>query len=195
MKIVKPSTFLLLLFLFIYIGTCWAQNADPYYDRGIEYGTQGKFEKAQEQFQKALEIEPNHSPSKRCLRLLEATVESKVNKQTAIHLFTGILYANKGILDETIAEFKKALSINPRYADAHYNLGLAYQMKGMVDEAIFEYKQTLAIDPGYSEAHYVLADHYYSKKEYKLAIKHFDKASELGYPVEPEFLQALEAHR
>jgi len=107
----------------------------------------------------------------------------------------GIAYANKGMLDEAIAEFKKAIQINPNDAMAHNNLGNAYANKGMLDQAIAECKKAIQINPNYATAHMNLAVAYYYKEEYSLAIKHCDRAIELGYEVHPELLKALEPYR
>ena len=42
-----------------------------------------------------------------------------------------------------MAEYQKALEINPNYAEAHYNLGNALIQKGQVDEAIAEFQKAL----------------------------------------------------
>jgi tetratricopeptide (TPR) repeat protein len=47
-----------------------------------------------------------------------------------IHNNLGIFYRKLGRLDEAISQYKKALSINPDYPGAHYNLGLMYGGKG-----------------------------------------------------------------
>ena len=38
----------------------------------------------------------------------------------------GEVYYHKGMYDEAIKYFKKAIEINPNNADAHYNLSFAY---------------------------------------------------------------------
>jgi len=48
----------------------------------------------------------------------------------------GLVYYNKGMLDEAIFEYKKALVINPNLAKVHYNLGVAYYYKGNYKLAI-----------------------------------------------------------
>jgi tetratricopeptide (TPR) repeat protein len=53
------------------------------------------------------------------------------------------IYAKKGVLDEAMSEYKKALTINPNFAKAHYNLGLAHESKGMLDEAISEFPSSI----------------------------------------------------
>ena len=82
-------------------------------------------------------------------------------------------------------------------AKAHNNLGGAYYHKGMLDEAITEYKRAIEINPKYAQAHinFNLAITYYYKKEYSLAIKHCDRAIELGWEVSPELLDNLEPYR
>ena len=75
------------------------------------------------------------------------------------------------------------------------NLGVAYGGKGMCDEEIAEYKKAIEINPNDAITHNNLADAYYRKGEYSLAIKHCDKAIELGYQVDPEFLKALQPYR
>jgi len=41
----------------------------------------------------------------------------------------GIAYGKKGMLDEAIDEFKKALVIDPKLASAHKKLAIAYYLK------------------------------------------------------------------
>ena len=44
----------------------------------------------------------------------------------------GAKYVNKDMLDEAIMQFKRALVINPDFAEAHNNLGVAYCKKKML---------------------------------------------------------------
>lgn len=107
----------------------------------------------------------------------------------------GATYGQKGMVDEAIVEFRKALTIDPDCIAAHNNLGVAYGLKGITDEAVAAFRRALTIDPALAETHKNLAVAYYTKKEYDLAIKHCDKAIELGFEVPNELLQSLEAHR
>jgi len=45
--------------------------------------------------------------------------------------------------DEAINCYEHAVSIEPDYTDAHYNLGLVYGEKGMLDEAIAAYEKVI----------------------------------------------------
>ena len=56
---------------------------------------------------------------------------------------------NAGLMqfDAAINNYKKALKINPYYADAYSNMGNALKDKGDLEAAIESYKQALKIKP------------------------------------------------
>lgn len=69
------------------------------------------------------------------------------------HANLGAALIDKGQINEAIAEYKTALSLNPYYARVHINLGMAFIKKGLLDEAIAEYKVALTLLPYSAEAH------------------------------------------
>jgi tetratricopeptide (TPR) repeat protein len=50
----------------------------------------------------------------------------------------------------------EAAAINPRDADAHYQLGLIYQQRRQYDEAIARFRKAVEIDPDDPDAHFQL---------------------------------------
>lgn len=56
-----------------------------------------------------------------------------------VHNEVGDLYLRKGMYDEAMEEYKKAIEADPSYAIAHFNLSIVYDKKGMKDEADEEY--------------------------------------------------------
>lgn len=111
------------------------------------------------------------------------------------HYNLGLAYNKKEMYNEEIAEYKKAIQINPDFAEAHHNLGTCYVHKGMLDEAMAEFTNALEINPNLAEAHNSLGAGCYHKGEYSLAIEHCDMAIRLGYRVRSELLEALEPYR
>jgi len=103
----------------------------------------------------------------------------------------GIEFGMKGQYDQAILDFKKALNINPRYAEAYNNRGIAYGQKGRYDQAILDFNKALEINPGYADAYYNRGIVYYSKKEYAKSWDDIKKAQGLGGQVPPEFLEDL----
>ena len=179
MKLLRISSLLLMVFSLM-TGICYAQTAKDYYERGIDYGVAGKFEEAQQQFTKALEADPFYAPARTCLKVSEDALKQKIKTETALYLFKGIAYYDKRMYDEAVAEFKKAIEVNPNLAEAHNSLGAAYANKGMLDEAIAEYKKTIEINPNHDMAHNNLGIVYAYKGMPDKAIVEFKKAIEIN---------------
>ena len=93
-----------------------------------------------------------------------------------------------------IAWSKKAIELNPDYAEAHSMLGLAYCEKKMWDKAIVEFNKALALNPDDAMAHNSLAQALHEKKDYELAMRHRDEAVKLEYPVGSDSIEPLKSH-
>ena len=92
----------------------------------------GRIDEAIEQYQQALEINPDYAEA---------------------HINLGIALAGCGRIDEAMAHYRKALEIKPDYAEAHNNLGTALARRGQIDEAMAQFQRALEIKPDYAEAH------------------------------------------
>lgn len=64
---------------------------------------------------------------------------------------------SKGLYDEAIEEWRRALTLDEDDPKAHNNLGVALIEKGDVAAAQVEFQRALELRPGYAEAHYNLA--------------------------------------
>ena len=69
----------------------------------------------------------------------------------------GACYAGLGQLDIAVQSYKKALSIKPDYAKAHYNLGGALQELDKLHDAAKSYENAIALEPENAQAHNNLA--------------------------------------
>lgn len=98
-------------------------------------------------------------------------------------------------LDLAIKNLTKAIVHNAKFVQAYTTLGNAYLMKGLVDESIQANLEAIKIQPEFPIAHNNLAVAFLQKKEYELAIKHCDKAEELGFQVAGAMKKELELHR
>ena len=57
----------------------------------------------------------------------------------------GNAYKAQGKLDEAVAAFERAASVNPGDAKAYYNLGIIYAERGGDGEAVTQYKRALQL--------------------------------------------------
>ena len=63
------------------------------------------------------------------------------------------MFARTGKPDEAIANYQKALQVDPQNAVAHYNLGSLLGMRGNVEQSKLHLEQAVRFDPNYAEAH------------------------------------------
>jgi tetratricopeptide (TPR) repeat protein len=81
-------------------------------------------------------------------------------------------------------DLKKAIELDPKYAQAYRTLGYAeFNMGFNVDAAMADYKKAIELDPNYGEAQYAIA-FMYAMTDREKGAEHFKKAMELGVPDE-----------
>ena len=115
----KKFLFLRILFLAFFLifsvaSTYASGNFKEFYNKGIDFYKQGKYDQAGEEFKKAIELKPND-----------------------VYALYGLgnTYYCKAKYDDAVKIYAKAISINPDYAKVHYSLSLAYSKLGMTREA------------------------------------------------------------
>jgi tetratricopeptide (TPR) repeat protein len=141
--------------VFLLTSPCLPQNAQQYYQQGLEAYQDGKWELAIQQWKSAASLDP---------------------KSAKIHEALGLAYRWLGAGDKNrqrgqgncrsaIEEFKKAVSLDPQYAKAYSNMGGAYGCLGDNDKAIQSYEKALALNPKLKFSYYYLALLYKERNE------------------------------
>lgn len=59
----------------------------------------------------------------------------------------GLSYEKKGLPDQAVIAYQKAIYLNPDYAMVHVNLGLLYKDQGLIEEAMAHYKKAVELKP------------------------------------------------
>lgn len=103
----------------------------------------------------------------------------------------GASLLQQGKMDEAIAEFQKAVDLDPKYAAAHLNLAYAYDRQGQVDMAIARYQKVIDLQPENLFAHNNLGVLYDKQGRYEEAIEAFEQALQID-PSDATALQNLE---
>jgi len=110
------------------------------------------------------------------------------------YLDKGTAYYHKGMYDEAIAEFKKAIEIDPEFAEGYTNLGSAYAAKGMFDEAIAEFKKAIEINPNDAMAHNNLGGAYCRKGMYDEAVAEYERTLAINPNYIKDYIKAHFSH-
>ena len=89
------------------------------------------------------------------------------------YLESGLAYVDKKQYDAAVIQFKKALQVDPNYADAHYQLGLALLRQGNdkdhVIQAYSQLNQAAKLDPKNLKARLEMGDLLWASKDFKKA--------------------------
>jgi Flp pilus assembly protein TadD len=104
----------------------------------------------------------------------------------AAHNGLGIVLADRGQVEEAIAQYRMALEIRPGHAEAQTNLGSALADRGQADEAIAHFRKALEIKPGLAEAHNKLGSALARRGQVEEAVAQFQKALQ----IKPECMEA-----
>jgi tetratricopeptide (TPR) repeat protein/S1-C subfamily serine protease len=156
------------------------------------------FDKALAALKKAIQITPKNanlynekwvvlSNSKRDKEALLAINEAiALSPRAAFYSNRGTTYAGLKDYSKAIADYDKAIAINPEYAEAYYNRGVAYGALKDYSKAIADYDKAIAINPELAEAYSNRGVAYAGLKDYSKAIADYDKA----IAINPELAEA-----
>lgn len=179
--------------------------ADIYNKLGIIACQKGKTQNAVEYFGKALEINPRYTEASlnlaislndlgqydaaskifsKAAEVVRAESESidpyVYGKLANEHAKLGDLYSEIGLLDEALAQYRKALSMRPNFADVLTKLGIALREKGLFDEAIENFNKAKKINSQYTTSMIHLGITYYMKGFIDLALKEWEAVQKIN---------------
>ena len=91
-----------------------------------------------------------------CTRIIKSKrlFGKRISKNNLARICTnrGLAYASKGQNNRAIADYDRALQLNPKLAHAYNNRGVVYSIKGQYDRASADCRKALEIDPYHKEA-------------------------------------------
>ena len=119
------------------------------------YNILKQYDKAVEACQKAIELNPDFQLAKNNLTValngrnqisqLENIANTNPSAENFLNL--SLTYYNQGMYEKCIEACKKAIKLNPDYADAYSNMGVAYIQLKQFDNAIAALTKALKINP------------------------------------------------
>ncbi|MBI5212551.1 MAG: tetratricopeptide repeat protein [Nitrospirae bacterium] len=133
--------------------------ASAYYNIGVIHASEGRFDKAVGEFQRALRLDPNHVETLNNLGLIyanygmysdairEFTAALRIKDNHITRNNLGVIYMNQSRYEDATAEFKSALNIRPDYDKAYNNLGLIALKQDKIADCIGYFEKAIAMNP------------------------------------------------
>lgn len=164
-------------------------DAELHYNAGLDFREKDLFEKAIEEFDAAIELEPQFAEAyyKRgniyCkMGQLETGIQDlnkaiELNSQlNDAYYDRGAAYCTLGKLEQGIEDFNEAIRLNPLDAMAYGSRGNAYCELGEFKKAMLDCDAAVKLDPQYGYAYYVRGNIYRQQKLFEKAIENYDEA-------------------
>lgn len=143
----------------------------------LSYLGQQELGKARDAAREALKIDPNYQPASALLEAIDPSFKPPETQDTTqpdprqsidsqpdtksrqqMHYELGAAYLDSKMHTEAIAEFQKAIDLDPDFTVAHISLGTVYLEMGQLDDAENAAKEGLRIDADSEPARQLLED-------------------------------------
>jgi len=105
----------------------------------VQHHQAGRLAEAEALYRQILAVEPRHAEA---LQLLGCIAQQRGQSDVAVDL-----------IRRAVAAFRRAIQLQPDYAEAHSNLGNVLRDQGLLDEAIAADRRAIQLNPGYAKAH------------------------------------------
>ena len=119
-------------------------------------------------------VRPTSLPSERDRAVLRGFASRVDANDAGAHNNLGVLYYNKGMLDEAVTAFINALRIDPRMTTAERNLHIAWRETGLFDEFVANLSSGLERDSADADTRRWLADALLLVGDAGRAVPHFE---------------------
>ncbi len=177
------------------------QTADAYVNRGAAYESMDDLNRALQDFNTALGLEPKSEAYNnrgnvyfmkrdydRAIQDYSKALELGPDNAGA-HLYRGHALKNVGLYDHAIRDYSEVLILDPDNADAYTSIGIIHSLRGDQDNAIRNYAQALVLNPCDPYTYLNRGASYNAKGNFDSAEKDFGKALEL----DPDYAYAYSA--
>jgi tetratricopeptide (TPR) repeat protein len=98
-----------------------------YNNRGIAYSDIGQYDRALEDYNKVISMNPDYS---------------------SVYNNRGVVYSRQGLYDMAIEDFSRSIVLTPNFSDAYNNRGVAFDKAGRFDKAIEDFQKAIVLNPG-----------------------------------------------
>ena len=92
-----------------------------------------------------------------------------------VHLISGLLKADAGSYELAVADYKRAIELQPKNGDAHRRLGMSYDKNGQLNDALAELQKATQVQPDNVRNYRELGTFFTHRGRYADALTEFQK--------------------
>jgi hypothetical protein len=116
---------------------------DAYHHRGNLYFDMQAFDLAIKDYEKILELDPNHYKAANSTFRASQNCYPESILMRLLPSDIAIIYRHQQQYDLAIKEYQRAITMNEKFCDSHYNLGNVFQIQCKYEEALHEYSRAV----------------------------------------------------
>ncbi|CAJ0953663.1 unnamed protein product, partial [Mesorhabditis belari] len=147
-----------------------SNNAKIHYNLGKILSQRGNSEKAEDEYEMALELNPNY----------EQAMNNLAN-----------IYESQGRFAEASKLLREAIRIRPNFATAWMNLGIAEMKLGNLEKSLIAFNNSLRYRPNSADCYFNLGNLYLEMKRNEEAVESWEKAIGFDESHEPSWINLL----
>ena len=169
------------------------KKTSAYNNRGIVYLRTRVYQKALDDFTKAIEMDPEYKYAyinRGAVYGIMGDYEKAISdysKAIEIDDWNRLAYYKRGLMYNKLGKFYKAvidysdaLEVDPEYKFGYYSRGMAFRNMGEPQKAVKDYSRAIEIDPKYVAAYQFRGDAYKNWGKFQEAIKDYNQALTLS---------------
>lgn len=117
---------------------------EAYATLGLAHYYERLYDDAIFEMRKAIKINPNNADAKFNLKTIRSRLE---------HFQAGKLFSRLGDRQRAVAEYRKAIDLDPRFIEARHRLGVELYLAGNAQDALKELRRASLVTADYRKAH------------------------------------------
>src|SRR5260370_31569837 len=133
---------------------------------GLALHNAGDLQQAEQEYRKILRVDPRHADALHLLGVIgqqrgePALAVEYIGKAIAVNGSNAVFHTNLAAAHHALEKYRdaenscrRAIRLQPRYAEAHYNLALALESQGKAAAAVESDRKASGLKPSIAEAH------------------------------------------
>jgi hypothetical protein len=115
------------------------------------------------------------------VKLWGSVIEREPTQVPFAYLLRGRAFEKDGQFDRAVADYTKAIALNPRFTEAYNNLGTIYGKARLYDQAIEVFSRSIFLDPGNATSYSNRGRTYFHLGQYDKALEDLNRAIALNH--------------